>query len=180
MIKKTITYHDLDGNEVTDTFYFGFTKAELIEMEVSERNGLSETLAKVIKEQDPKQIIMHIKSLILKAHGIRGDDNKQFIKDISISKAFEQTEAYSELFIELSTDSKAAAEFINGIMPRGMVVDTDQLEIPGITDTAKPQEELSADISHGTDAPVDDSPKDPSEMSREELIEAFRKKSQER
>ena len=34
-----------------------------------------------------------------------------------LSRKFVQTEAYSELFMELSTDAKAASEFINGIVP---------------------------------------------------------------
>ena len=31
--------------------------------------------------------------------------------------AFSQTEAYSNLFMELATDADAAAKFINGIIP---------------------------------------------------------------
>ena len=34
-----------------------------------------------------------------------------------IAQAFAQTEAYSELFMELATDDKAAADFVNGIVP---------------------------------------------------------------
>ena len=33
--------------------------------------------------------------------------------------AFAQTEAYSDLFMELATDAEAAARFINGIIPQG-------------------------------------------------------------
>ena len=35
-------------------------------------------------------------------------------------KEFKQTEAYSQLIIELATDSKAATEFVNGIVPANM------------------------------------------------------------
>ena len=34
--------------------------------------------------------------------------------------AFSQTEAYSQLFMELATDADAAAAFVNGIIPADM------------------------------------------------------------
>jgi len=40
MLKKSITYSDLDGNSVTDDFYFNLSKSELVEMELSEKDGL--------------------------------------------------------------------------------------------------------------------------------------------
>ena len=36
---------------------------------------------------------------------------------LEISTAFSQTEAYSQLFMELATDADAAAKFVNGIVP---------------------------------------------------------------
>ena len=36
---------------------------------------------------------------------------------VPVARAFSETNAYSELFMELSTDDVAAAEFINGIIP---------------------------------------------------------------
>ena len=37
-----------------------------------------------------------------------------------LSLAFEQTEAYSELYMELLSDAKKAAAFITALMPEGM------------------------------------------------------------
>ena len=39
--------------------------------------------------------------------------------DQELRDAFAQTEAYSDLFMELATDAEAAARFINGIIPQG-------------------------------------------------------------
>ena len=39
------------------------------------------------------------------------------MKSPEISRAFAETEAYSVLFMELATDAKAAAEFVNGLLP---------------------------------------------------------------
>jgi hypothetical protein len=44
-------------------------------------------------------------------------DGKYFDKSDEISKRFASTEAYSQLFMELATDAKAATAFVNGIMP---------------------------------------------------------------
>ena len=42
---------------------------------------------------------------------------KRFIKSKELSEAFSQTEAYSQLFMELATDADAASKFVNGIVP---------------------------------------------------------------
>lgn len=39
------------------------------------------------------------------------------MKSPEISRSFAETEAYSVLFMELATDAKAAAEFVNGLLP---------------------------------------------------------------
>lgn len=117
MLKKTITYTDYNGTERTEDFYFNLSKAELMEMEMSRTGGLAETITKIINAQDQPAIIKLFKELILKAYGVKSDDNKRFIKSEEISKAFSETPAYSELFMELATDDKAAAKFVEGIVP---------------------------------------------------------------
>ena len=41
----------------------------------------------------------------------------------SVTQQFMQTEAYNKLFMELCTDSKAAAEFFNNIVPQKMLAE---------------------------------------------------------
>ena len=55
--------------------------------------------------------------MIMKAYGVKSDDGKRLIKSEELSIAFTQTEAYSVLFMELITDDKAAADFVNCIIP---------------------------------------------------------------
>lgn len=117
MLKKTITYTDYDGNERTEDFYFNLTKAEIMEMEVSQDGGLAKTLQKIVDEKDNKKIISIFKDLILKAYGEKSIDGKRFVKNDELKAAFSQTEAYSELFMELAMDDKAATAFVNGIIP---------------------------------------------------------------
>ncbi|NLD46404.1 MAG: hypothetical protein GX660_04295 [Clostridiaceae bacterium] len=118
MVKKTITYIDYDGNERTEDFYFNLTKAEVAEMEYSEAGGLSKVIEKISATKDSKKIIEIFKELILKAYGEKSLDGRRFIKTQELRDAFSQTEAYSDLFVELSKSADAAAEFINGIIPQ--------------------------------------------------------------
>lgn len=117
MLKKTITYTDYNGSERTEDFYFNLTKAEIMEMELSTTGGLAEMMQRIVAAQDTPALIKLFKDLILKAYGEKSPDGKRFIKSEEIATAFSQTEAYSILFMTLATDDKAAAEFVNGIVP---------------------------------------------------------------
>lgn len=120
MLKKTITYTDYNGNERTEDFYFNLSKAEVMEMELGTAGGLAEMIRNIVSAQDAPAIINVFKEVILKAYGEKSPDGKRFIKSEEIRTAFSQTEAYSNLFMELSTDAEAGAKFVNGIMPFDM------------------------------------------------------------
>ena len=131
MYKKTMTYTDFDGNERTEDFYFNLTKAEIMEMEMGTAGGLTTLILKIIAEKDQPKIIEMFKSLILKAYGVKSPDGKRFMKranGVNLCDEFEQTEAYSDLFIELATDADAASEFVNNVIPK--VPDVEQPAIP--------------------------------------------------
>lgn len=117
MLKKNIKYVDYNGVERDEDFYFNLSKAEVAEMELSTAGGLAEKINKVVAAQDVPTIINIFKDIILKAYGEKSADGKRFIKSAELSEYFSQTEAYSNLFMELATDSKKASDFINGIMP---------------------------------------------------------------
>lgn len=120
MIKKTVKYVDYNGVERVEYFYFNLSKAEVAEMEMSVEGGLSKMLEDLVNSNDNKQIVETFKSILLKSYGEKTPDGRRFIKNKELSDAFSQTEAYSELFIELALDEKAAADFFNGILPADM------------------------------------------------------------
>ena len=120
MIKKTITYTDYNGTERTEDFYFNLSKAEVMEMEMSTSGGLAEMITRIVAAQDQPAIIKIFKDLILKAYGEKSPDGKRFIKSEELATAFAQTEAYSQIFMELATDADAASNFVNGIVPADM------------------------------------------------------------
>lgn len=117
MLKKTITYTDYNGVERKEDFYFNLSKAEVTEMELSTEGGLAERIQKIVAAQDAPSIIKIFKKLILDAYGEKSPDGKRFVKSKELSDAFAQTEAYSNLFMELAVDAKAASDFVNGIVP---------------------------------------------------------------
>ena len=117
MLKKIITYTDYNGVERTEPFYFNLSKAELMEMELGVTGGMTEMLDKIIAAKDAPSLMKTFKEMIMKAYGVKSDDGKRLIKSEELSIAFTQTEAYSVLFMELITDDKAAADFVNGIIP---------------------------------------------------------------
>lgn len=117
MLKRTITYPDYNKMKRTEDFYFNITQAELIEMEYTTTGGFSAMIDKLISAVDLPAIIKIMKELILKAYGEKSPDGRRFIKSPELSEAFSQTEAYSQLFMELATNSQAASDFINGILP---------------------------------------------------------------
>ena len=121
MIAKTVKYKDFNGVEREEKFFFNLTKAEVAEWELSTNGGMAESIKQIITAQDAPSIIKIFKELVLKAYGEKTLDGKRFRKvndaGVPLSIAFSETEAYSNLFMELATDDKAAAEFVNGIMP---------------------------------------------------------------
>ena len=120
MFKKTITYTDYNGTERTEDFFFNLTQSELIKMDFSAEGGLDAYIGKIIQAQNGKEIINVLERLIFMAYGEKSLDGKYFNKSEELSKAFSHTEAYDILFVELATDDKAAAEFINQIIPKSV------------------------------------------------------------
>lgn len=121
MLKKNIKYTDYNGVEREETFLFNLSKAELMEMEMGTTGGLAEMIQNIVKTEDAPAIIKIFKDIILKAYGEKSADGKRFVKvsdaGVPLSIGFSQTEAYSQLFMELATDADAAANFIKGIIP---------------------------------------------------------------
>lgn len=120
MLIKTIEYTDYNGNKRVEDKYFNFSKAELMEMELSIAGGLSGLIDKIIKTQDMPGLVKIFKELILKSYGEKSADGVQFIKNDEIRQRFEQSEAYSELFMELATNNESAAKFVNGVIPASL------------------------------------------------------------
>ena len=121
MLKKTIKYTDYNGRERSEDFYFNLSKAEIAEMELTTQGGLQNMLSRFIKAEDQPSLFKVFKEFILKTYGERDVDGKRFIKkNGELAKDFVETEAYSELFIELISSPNAMSEFVLAVIPADM------------------------------------------------------------
>lgn len=117
MLKKQIKYVDYDGRERNETFYFNLNKAELTDMELTTVGGMQRLIDLIIDKQNMPEIIKTFKKIILMSYGEKSADGRRFIKSEELSTAFSQTEAFSELYMELISNGQAAADFLNAIVP---------------------------------------------------------------
>ena len=117
MIKKTVTYTDFNGLQRTEDFRFNLSKAELLEMEAGAEGGMTTLYNKIIAAQDQTQLVQQFKRILLLSYGELSADGRHFEKSPELSKAFSETPVYDELFVLLATDTEAAIEFCNGILP---------------------------------------------------------------
>ena len=120
MYNKTVTYKDYKGNTRTEDFYFNLHKAELVELELSTKGGLTVMMDRIIAAQDNATLFKIFKDLVSKSYGVLSDDGRKFVKNQEVLDDFMQTEAYSIIFSELATNEEAAAEFFNNVIPQNL------------------------------------------------------------
>ena len=120
MYNKTVTYKDYKGNTRTEDFYFNLNKAELVELELSTKGGLTVMMNRIIAAQDNATLFKIFKDLVSKSYGVLSDDGRKFVKNQEVLDDFMQTEAYSIIFSELATNEEAAAEFFNNVIPQNL------------------------------------------------------------
>lgn len=117
MLKQTIVFKDLDGNQVEDDFYFHLNKAELGKLVLSKKENPEEWLQAIIDSGDGALIIETFEMLVELSYGVRSENGRTFIKNKQVWLDFYQSDAYSEFFMKLVTDAKFGATFVNGLMP---------------------------------------------------------------
>ena len=142
MYIKTIEYKDYLGNMRKEDFYFNLSESEVMEMELSKEGGFSQGSTRIANAQNTPELIKLFKSLILMSYGERSLDGKSFFKKDPetgrpLSEAFEQTAAYPVLFMELATNTEAATEFINKVIPENAAEAIEMAKADGSLEEAK-------------------------------------------
>lgn len=120
MLKRTIgPYKDFDGEMRDSTWYFDISQPELVELEVEFDAGFEGMIQKIIDTKDRKGLVAIFKRIVLMGVGeqVMDDGVLRFKKSDAIRERFSQTMAYNVLFMELATDDKKAAEFMEGVLP---------------------------------------------------------------
>lgn len=141
MLIKKIKYTDYNGVEREEEFYFNLNKAELTKW--LSRQGaytIDAVLKKMIETENVRDMVDEFEFLILESYGEKSLDGKTFIKNEELKNRFKNSEAYSNLFMELVGDAQKAAEFFNKIMPADLASEVAKImnENPeGIPDSIK-------------------------------------------
>lgn len=117
MFKKQITYTDYNDVERTETFLFNISRAELLEMASGKLRDVGKLLSDIVNQRDTTVLVTMFEELIRVSYGKKSEDGKRFIKSREIYEAFLQSEAYSELLVDLTLDTDEAIAFVNGIIP---------------------------------------------------------------
>lgn len=142
MYIKTIEYKDYSGNQRKEDFCFNLNEAEIMEMELSKEGGFDQWITRIANAQNTPELIKLFKGLILMAYGEKSLDGKKFIKvdpvtGRKLAEEFEQTAAYPVLFMELATNTEAATEFINHIIPENAAEAVEKAKADGSLDEVK-------------------------------------------
>ncbi len=118
MFKDTRTYTDFNGNERTEDFYFHLSTPELMKMQLSSKDGYDKYVERIMNADDGEELIKIFESIILKAYGVKSADGRTFKKSAELSEEFSQTQAFSDLYLDLAADAEFASRFMNGIIPK--------------------------------------------------------------
>lgn len=170
MFSKTIEYEDFNGKKTAKVFYFHLSKAELIEMGVSD---MQSRIQRILESEDGAAILHEFRELIRMSVGVRSEDGQEFIKDESARAQLFNSPAYDELLMELATDAKASTEFIKNLLPEKMQKElVEQLKKQGDAPDPFAEKEdarpaYQREHRHPTNAEM-------LAMTKEELAEAFR------
>lgn len=114
MLKKTVTYVNYDGEEVTETLYFNLNQLEVTKIQAKyAKNGedLEAYAERITEAKDLETMIEFVETLVLSSYGEKSEDGKRFVKTKEIRENFEYSLAYAELMAVLLTNPQEAKEF---------------------------------------------------------------------
>src|ERR1044072_4385940 len=133
MLSKEITSLDLDGRPFTEKYYFNLSKPEIARLDFSRSDGvpLSDHLKTIATLETNREILSTFEMCVEASYGKRSEDGRSFLKSPEATQAFIQSDAYSELFMELIADADKMAAFFRAILPADMLASMAKyLELP--------------------------------------------------
>ena len=121
MLKKTIEYTNYNDEKKSKDYFFNLKKSELADLQYKTPKGFIHYIETITEAQDTVALWNAFREIVLLSYGVKSDDGERFMKSDQLRKEFEETEAFSELIVELITVDGAAADFINQVMPQDLV-----------------------------------------------------------
>lgn len=123
MVKKTITFDDFEGKQVTKDLYFNISKMEFRELDRKIPGGLQNLIDTVQTEKDEDRLLDLLSTLILASYGEKSEDGR-FVKEDAygrkLSSYFKISAAWDTLFIQLLENENELSEFLTGIIPKDL------------------------------------------------------------
>ena len=105
MISRTVTYNNLlDGKEVKEELWFHLRKDEVVRIIGRAKKDWEEYIKEMMAREDVDEIFDFLESILKRAYGERSEDGRTFRKDKKAQEDFINSEAYSELFVEMVAD----------------------------------------------------------------------------
>ena len=130
MLKKVLTYTNLDGEQTTDTLYFNLTKRDFLKfvskytdftgVNLNDDNAIADAcrqyVDKIVQNKDLNKIIEFLEDLLLSSYGEKSEDGKHFNKSAKVREDFSNSVAYAEIFGDLVTDGDAMTKFLEKVI----------------------------------------------------------------
>lgn len=204
MLKKTLTYENFNGKNVTEVVYFNLTKADLIghiklidELE-DMREALfdGETDMTKVEEREltnveVSMLVGIVEKIVEIAYGKRSEDGLIFEKTPEVWGRFRWSAAYDEFIIGLFKDPPQMIEFISSILPTELAKQaraemtgeageepSSPAKLEAVQDVALPEPD---ETSKGSPEILTDEEllkADPRSLSQDQLVRAFQLKTQ--
>ena len=118
MLKKKIEYVNFNGEKDSETLYFNLTEAEVVRLDLEFDGGLETYIGSLDEKTRPEDILHLFERILLMSYGEKSEDGKYFLKSEEETAMFNQSAAYSSLFIQLVQDVDQATAFFNELLTR--------------------------------------------------------------
>lgn len=130
MYRTSVTYTNLDGEEVTRTLYFHMSSKDWIQADAEKKElgfkDYQDYLDKTMgNSKDPDGInavavLTALEDVIWKAYGERPEDGERIVKSADISSKFMDSLAYDAFFDDLMTKPALVQELIASLVPKSI------------------------------------------------------------
>lgn len=130
MIKKTITFQNLDGEKVTQDFYFAMSLNETL-TEAAEGTLIQDTQQITQGGATGTHIYKTMTAILSRSVGRRSEDGSHLIKTPEFTFGFMNSDAFSVLLFEMLNNADKAAEFFTEIFPANLADKVKELQGQG-------------------------------------------------
>lgn len=126
MYKKTLTFVNYDGKEITQDLYFHLNQTDLIKITAKYAKGikdpkdvnLNKVSQDILSQGDWPKVVSLLEDVILRSYGERSYDGDLFIKSKEVRDKFEYSVAYAEMFELLLSDNNEMQAFMSKVVEK--------------------------------------------------------------